>query len=209
MDLATTFLPSLLGFGTGLALIVAIGAQNAYVLRLGIEGRTRTILPAVLICAVSDAALIFAGILGIGLVVEQTPVALIVIRVIGAAFLLTYGVFAAVRAFRPRTLVADASPIPISTPVAVATMLALTWLNPHVYLDTLLFLGSVANEQGESARWWWGGGAITASFVWFFGLGFGARHLRRFFARPGSWRILDGFIAVVMLSLGAGMALGV
>ena len=162
-----------------------------------------------LICAVSDAALIFAGILGIGLVVEQTPVALIVIRIVGAAFLLAYGVFAAVRAFRPRALVADASPIPISTGVAVATMLALTWLNPHVYLDTLIFLGSVANQQGESARWWWGAGAIMGSFVWFFSLGFGARHLRRFFARPSSWRILDGFIAVVMLSLGAGMALGV
>ncbi|TFC93617.1 MULTISPECIES: LysE/ArgO family amino acid transporter [Cryobacterium] len=209
MDLATTLLPALLGFGTGLALIVAIGAQNAYVLRLGIEGRTRTILPAVLICSISDAALIFAGILGIGLLVEQTPVALIVIRIVGAAFLLAYGVFAAVRAFKPGALEANASPIPISTGVAVTTMLALTWLNPHVYLDTLIFLGSVANQQGESARWWWGAGAITGSFVWFFSLGFGARHLRRFFARPSSWRILDGFIAVVMLSLGARMALGV
>ena len=208
MDLATTLLPALLGFGTGLALIVALGAQNAYVLRLGIEGRTRTILPAVLICAVSDAVLIFAGILGIGLVVEQTPVALIVIRVVGAAFLLGYGVFAAVRVFRPRALEPGTSPIPITTKVAVSTILAFTWLNPHVYLDTLIFLGSVANQQGESARWWWGGGAIMASFAWFFALGFGARHLRRFFARPGSWRILDAFIAVVMLSLGVRMALG-
>lgn len=209
MDLASTLLSALLGFGTGLALIVAIGAQNAYILRLGIEGRTRTILPAVLICSVSDAVLIFAGILGIGLVVEQTPAALIVIRIVGAAFLLAYGVFATVRAFKPRALVANAAPTPISTRVAAATMLALTWLNPHVYLDTLIFLGSVANQQGDSARWWWGAGAVMASFVWFFGLGFGARHLRPFFARPGSWRILDGFIAVVMLSLGVRMALGV
>lgn len=209
MDLAGTLLPALLGFGTGLALIVAIGAQNAYVLRLGIEGHTRTILPAVLICSISDAVLIFAGILGVGLVVEQTPAALVVIRIVGAAFLLAYGVFATVRAFKPKALVANDSPVPISTRAAVATMIALTWLNPHVYLDTLIFLGSVANQQGESARWWWGAGAITGSFAWFFSLGFGARHLRPFFARPGSWRILDGFIAVVMLSLGVRMALGV
>ncbi len=209
MNLAATLLPSLLGFGTGLALIVAIGAQNAYILRIGIEGRTRTILPAVLICSVSDAALIFAGILGIGILVERTPVALIALRIVGAAFLLAYGIFAAVRTFKPKALVAKSSPIPISTRAAVATILALTWLNPHVYLDTLIFLGSVANQQGESGRWWWGGGAITASFVWFFGLGFGARYLRPFFARPSSWRILDGFIAVVMLSLGVRMALGV
>ncbi len=209
MDFSTTLLPALLGFGTGLALIVAIGAQNAYVLRLGIEGHTRTILPAVLICSVSDAVLIFAGILGVGLVVEQTPVAFVVIRIVGAAFLLAYGVFATVRAFKPKALVANASPVPVSTRAAVATMIALTWLNPHVYLDTLIFLGSVANQQGESARWWWGAGAITGSFVWFFSLGFGARHLRPFFARPGSWRVLDGFIAVVMLSLGVRMALGV
>jgi len=209
MNLAATLLPALLGFGTGLALIVAIGAQNAYILRIGIEGRTRTILPAVLICSVSDAVLIFAGILGIGIVVERTPVALIALRIVGAAFLLAYGVFATVRTFKPKALVAKSSPIPISTRAAVATILALTWLNPHVYLDTLIFLGSVANQQGESARWWWGGGAITASFVWFFGLGFGARYLRPFFARPSSWRILDGFIAVVMLSLGVRMALGV
>jgi len=209
MDLAGTLLPALLGFGTGLALIVAIGAQNAYVLRLGIEGHTRTILPAVLICSISDAVLIFAGILGVGLVVERTPAALVVIRIVGAAFLLAYGVFATVRAFKPKALVANASPVPISARAAVATMIALTWLNPHVYLDTLIFLGSVANQQGESARWWWGAGAITGSFAWFFSLGFGARHLRPFFARPGSWRILDGFIAVVMLSLGVRMALGV
>ncbi|TFB90033.1 LysE/ArgO family amino acid transporter [Cryobacterium sp. HLT2-28] len=209
MDLAGTLLPALLGFGTGLALIVAIGAQNAYVLRLGIEGHTRTILPAVLICSISDAVLIFAGILGVGLVVERTPAALVVIRIVGAAFLLAYGVFATVRAFKPKALVANDAPVPISTRAAVATMIALTWLNPHVYLDTLIFLGSVANQQGESARWWWGAGAITGSFAWFFSLGFGARHLRPFFARPGSWRILDGFIAVVMLSLGVRMALGV
>jgi len=91
---------------------------------------------------------------------------------------------------------------------AVATVIGLTWLNPHVYLDTVIFLGSVGNQQGESARWWWAGGAIAASFLWFFSLGFGARLLRPLFARPGAWRVLDAIIAVVMLALGVKIALG-
>ncbi|MFO7691287.1 MAG: LysE family transporter, partial [Cryobacterium sp.] len=100
------------------------------------------------------------------------------------------------------------STVRVSTRTAVVTTVALTWLNPHVYLDTLVFLGSVANQQGEAERWWWGAGAITASFLWFISLGFGARLLRRFFARPGSWRVLDALIAAVMLTLGVRMAVG-
>jgi len=203
-----TLLPALFGLSTGLALIVAIGAQNAYVLRLGIEGRNRTILPVVLVCAMSDAVLILAGVLGIGIVVEQVPAALVVVRVIGAGFLLVYGIFSAVRAVHPKVLLADAGRAPVSTRTAVGTMAALTWLNPHVYLDTLLFLGSVANQQGPAERWWWAGGAILGSFIWFFGLGFGARLLRPFFARPSSWRILDAIIAVVMIVLGLRLAFG-
>ena len=208
MNLADTFLPALFGFGTGLALIIAIGAQNAYILRLGIEGKNRTVLAAVLICSVSDAVLILAGIVGIGALIRAAPVVLVVVQVLGVGFLLTYGVFAAVRAFRPGVLVAAAT-THVSTKAAVATTLALTWLNPHVYLDTLIFLGSVANQQGASERWWWGAGAILGSFVWFFALGFGARMLRPLFARRSSWRVLDGFIAVVMIALGVRMAVGV
>ena len=195
----------LLGFSTGLALIVAIGAQNAYLLRLGIEGRNQTVLIVVLICAISDAVLIISGVAGIGAVIDAVPLAIEVMRVLGAAFLISYGLFAARRAFRPSALVPeDTTGIALGT--AVATVLALTWLNPHVYLDTVLFLGSVANQQDD--RWWWAAGAVISSFTWFFAIGFGSRLLRPLFARPGSWRVLDGLIAMVMLTLGAGMALG-
>jgi len=207
MTVADTLLPAFLGLATGLALIIAIGTQNAYVLRLGIAGSNRTIAAAVAICAISDAVLIVAGIVGIGTLVEAAPAAIVVIRYLGAAFLLTYGVFALVRVFRPKALVA-AKAGGVTTKAAVLTIIALTWLNPHVYLDTLVFLGSVANQQGGAARWWWGGGAIAASFLWFTGLGFGARLLRPFFARPSSWRVLDGIIAAVMLGLGTRMAIG-
>ena len=195
----------LLGFSTGLALIVAIGAQNAYLLKLGIEGRNQTVLIVVLICAISDAVLIISGVAGIGAVIDAVPLAIEVMRVLGAAFLISYGLFAARRAFRPSALVPeDTTGIALGT--AVATVLALTWLNPHVYLDTVLFLGSVANQQDD--RWWWAAGAVISSFTWFFAIGFGSRLLRPLFAKPGSWRVLDGMIAMVMLTLGAGMALG-
>jgi len=207
MTAIEALVPALLGLGTGLALIVAIGTQNAYVLRLGIAGSNRTIAAAVGICAVSDAVLIVAGIAGVGALVQAAPAAIIVIRYLGAAFLLTYGMFALVRVFRPKALVA-ADVGGVTLKAAVLTIIALTWLNPHVYLDTVVFLGSVANQQHGAARWWWGGGAITASFLWFTSLGFGARLLRPFFARPSSWRILDGIIAAVMLGLGARMAIG-
>ena len=242
-----TLLPAVLGLGTGLALIVAIGAQNAYLLRIGIDGRPPTVLSVVLVCAVSDALLITAGVVGIGSLVESLPTAVAVIRLLGAGFLVVYGLFAAYRALRPGeadTLVPvhDApSPDPTTAPAtradvptrtrsvtlsvsatrttptnpartgtkaAIATALALTWLNPHVYLDTVLFLGSVANQQVGDARWWWAGGAVAGSFLWFLSLGYGARLLRPVFARPGAWRVLDGIIAAVMLTLGVNLALG-
>ncbi|WP_198659247.1 LysE/ArgO family amino acid transporter [Nocardiopsis sp. FIRDI 009] len=203
-----SLLAAVLGLGTGLALIVAIGAQNAYVLRLGIDGRPRTVLAVVLVCALSDAALITAGVLGVGAVIEAAPTALVAVRVLGAGFLVVYGLLAAVRVVRPGALTSDGAPRSLRLGPAVVTALAMTWLNPHVYLDTVVFLGSVANQQEGQARWWWARGAVTASFLWFFALGFGARFLRPVFARPGAWRVLDGAIAVVMLSLGARLALG-
>jgi L-lysine exporter family protein LysE/ArgO len=208
MPLEMTLLPALFGLGTGLALIIAIGAQNAYVLRLGIAGRLRIVAVVVLICALSDAALIAAGVLGIGVVIEQAPIALVVIRVVGSAFLIVYGLMAARRVFRPQALEPAAQHGSVSLKTAALTTLALTWLNPHVYLDTVVFLGSVANQQGAAERWWWAGGAILGSLLWFSALGFGARLLRPFFARPNSWRILDAVIAVVMLALGIRMAVG-
>jgi L-lysine exporter family protein LysE/ArgO len=212
------------GLLTGFALIIAIGAQNAYVLRLGIAGPARTIFVVVLICALSDAVLITAGVLGIGVIVERAPVALIVLRVLGAGFLIVYGILAARRAVHPEALVIDepngeqparAGGVAVAQRVAsrsalataALTALAFTWLNPHVYLDTLVFLGSIANQQGVDTRWIWAAGAITASFVWFFGLGFGARFLRPIFARPRAWRVLDAVIAVVMIGLGLKLAI--
>jgi L-lysine exporter family protein LysE/ArgO len=202
MTPATTLLPALLGLLTGLSLIIAIGAQNAFVLRLGIEGRTRVIAPVVAIAALSDAALILAGVLGMGALVTAAPVVMIVVRMVGAAFLIGYGLWAARRAIRPGALLVTGSPNATGMRVAIGTVLALTWLNPHVYLDTVVLLGSVATQQGAAERWWWAGGAIAASLLWFAGLGFGARLLRPIFARPGAWRVLDGGIALVMLALG-------
>ena len=208
MTPSTALVSLLLGLGTGLSLIIAIGAQNAFVLRLGIEARNRIVLIIVLVCAVSDAVLILAGVLGIGAVIEAAPVALVVIRILGSGFLLTYAVFAAVRVFRPRALVVASAAPSIGLRSAVATAVAFTWLNPHVYLDTVVLLGSVANQQGTDERWWWSAGAIAGSFLWFFALGFGARLLRPVFARPAAWRVLDGLIALVMLALGLRLALG-
>ena len=208
MPLDSTLLPALLGLGTGLALIIAIGAQNAYVLRLGIAGRLRIVAVVVAICALSDALLIAAGVLGIGVVIEKAPIALVVIRILGSGFLIVYGLMAARRVFRPQALEPAGQKGSISLKTAALTTLALTWLNPHVYLDTIVFLGSVANQQGADERWWWAAGAMTGSLLWFSVLGFGARLLRPFFARPNSWRILDAVIAVVMLTLGIRMAVG-
>jgi L-lysine exporter family protein LysE/ArgO len=200
-------LAALFGLLTGLSLIVAIGAQNAFVLRVGIAGHNRTIAPVVVICALSDAVLIVAGVAGIGALIQHAPVVLIVIRVLGAGFLIVYGLLAARRVFTPHKL--DAAEV--TTPrvgASALTALALTWLNPHVYLDTLVLLGSIANQQGPASRWWWAGGAILASVLWFGTLGFGARLLKPFFERPRSWQILDAIIAVVMIAIGIRIAFG-
>lgn len=198
----------LLGFAASLTLIVAIGAQNAYLLRLGVHGRGRILVTVVLICAFSDAILIAAGVAGIGAVIEAAPAAVGVVRVLGAIFLISYGVMAARRALSPQSLAVEGTPAEAPMKAIVLTTLALTWLNPHVYLDTVMLLGSIANQQGDSDRWWWALGAITASFTWFFLLGFGARLLRPLFAKPAAWRMLDGLICLIMIGLGVGLIVG-
>lgn len=192
------------GFGTGLSLIVAIGAQNAFVLRQGIH--RDAVLPVVAICALSDAVLIALGVGGVGAVVVAWPAALTAVALVGGAFLLVYGALAARRVLRPASLRVE----PGSTGSlrrAVLACLALTWLNPHVYLDTVFLLGSVAAERG-SLRWVFGLGAAAASLSWFAALGFGARLLSRFLARPSAWRVLDGLVAVTMLVLGVTLIAG-
>ena len=180
----------------GLSLIVVIGSQNVYVLRQGL--RREHVGLVVAICAVSDVVLIVGGVAGLGALVDAAPRALDVLSVAGAAFLFTYALIAARRAIRPDRLTADEGGAAISARRAAATAIALTWLNPHVYLDTVLLLGAVARSHGDD-RWWFAAGAAVGSIVWFCTLGFGARVLRPVFARPMAWRILDSSIAVLMI----------
>lgn len=244
--------PLLAGLGLGFSLIIAIGAQNLFVLRQGL--RREHVLAVAAICAISDAILIALGVSGIGLVLEAVPWLVDVVRWAGALFLVTYGVLAARRAWKPTGAALSASDGPDAgtdgapepalrsgapsmqassraagssdaqsvhgasvgttsrraTPARTAllsvilTCLALTWLNPHVYLDTVFLLGTVASTHGD-ARWLFAAGAIAASLIWFFGLAFGARLLSRWLSTPRAWRILDGVIAVVMIALGVSL----
>ncbi|MDX8048865.1 LysE/ArgO family amino acid transporter [Lentzea sp. BCCO 10_0798] len=180
-----------------MTLIVAIGAQNAFVLRQGL--RRHAVAQVVAVCALSDAILVAVGVAGFGVIVKKFPQAIAVAAVVGGIFLLGYGFLAARRAFRPSVL--NAGTETNSRPVLTA--LALTWLNPHVYLDTLLLLGSIA-----AGRWLFGVGAVTASITWFVALGFGARLLSPLFAKPRAWRVLDGLIAAVMITLGVTLIAG-
>lgn len=188
----------LAGGGFGLSLIVAIGAQNAFVLRQGL--RQQHVLVVVLVCAVSDVILIALGIAGIGSIIDRAPWLLDTVRVAGATFLLAYAAMAARRALHPGAIRDELSDAPTPLWPTFTMVLALTWLNPHVYLDTLLLLGSVAGTHGDD-RWWFGLGAATGGATWFTALGFGARLLRPLFAKPSAWRILDGVIAAIMLAI--------
>jgi len=191
------------GFATTMALIAAIGAQNAFVLRQGI--RREHVLAVVALCSVSDLVLITAGIAGFGALVTAHPDVVTIARFGGAVFLAGYGLLAARRAVRPGTLTpSEAAPARLAG--VLGTCLALTFLNPHVYLDTVVLLGALANEH-KDGRWIFGVGAVTASVVWFTGLGFGATRLSALFARPTTWRILDGVIAVMMIGLAVAILL--
>jgi L-lysine exporter family protein LysE/ArgO len=193
------------GFGTGLSLIVAIGAQNAFVLRQGI--RRDAVLAVVGICALSDAVLIALGVGGVGALVVAWPGALTAVGWIGGAFLICYGALAARRVLKPGGALHTEGEAAGSRRRAVLTCLALTWLNPHVYLDTVFLLGSVAADRGP-LRWTFGLGAALASLCWFAALGFGARLLGRFLARPKAWRVLDGLVAATMITLGVTLVAG-
>ncbi|MDR7086463.1 L-lysine exporter family protein LysE/ArgO [Aeromicrobium panaciterrae] len=194
------------GVGFGLSLIIAIGAQNAFVLRQGL--RREHVFAVVAVCALSDVLLIAVGVGGLGSLIQAAPWLLDTMTIGGAAFLIVYGLLAARRAFRPSAIDADAAGKPTSLRTAVTTCLALTWLNPHVYLDTVILLGSVAGSHGDD-RWWFGLGAAIGSIVWFTVLGYGARALRPLFAKPAAWRVLDALIAVVMFAIAASLLRGV
>ncbi|MFG2295972.1 LysE/ArgO family amino acid transporter [Streptomyces sp. NPDC048603] len=198
---SATLTAALAGFGTGLSLIVAIGAQNAFVLRQGV--RRHAVLAVVAICALSDALLIALGVAGVGAVVTAWPAAITAVGIAGGLFLVGYGILAARRVLRPdpdAALSADGRTAG-SARAAVLTCLAMTWLNPHVYLDTVLLVGSLATDRGD-LRWAFGIGAALASLTWFTGLGYGARLLRGLLSTPRAWRVLDGLVAATMLTMG-------
>jgi L-lysine exporter family protein LysE/ArgO len=195
--------PLLVGFLASFTLIAAIGAQNAFVLRQGI--RREHVLPVVAMCTISDIVLIAAGIAGIGALISAHPGALNVAKFGGAAFLVGYGALAAKRAWRPAALTpSDAAPARLAE--VLVTCAALTFLNPHVYLDTVVLLGALANEHADG-RWLFGLGAVAASATWFTGLGLGARRLAGVFTTPRTWRVLDAFIAVTMIALGVSLTM--
>jgi L-lysine exporter family protein LysE/ArgO len=200
MDLAL-----LKGFATSGALIVAIGAQNAFVLRQGIK--REHVLAVVLVCTLSEALLITFGVAGLGSLVQRSPTLLTITRYGGAAFLIAYGLLAARRALHTESMTAAAD-APLSLRAAIAACLAFTWLNPHCWLDTVVLLGGVASQQPEGSRAWFGIGATSASVVWFFALGFGARALRGVFARPVAWKVLDAVIALVMWGIATSLLVG-
>jgi len=196
-------LPALLaGALTGLSLIVVIGAQNAYVLRQGI--RQSHVGAVVAICAVSDLALILAGVAGIGAIVDRAAWLIDVVTWLGVAFLVWYGVLSIRRSMRPEVLRSQ-GPADERLRAVVLQVLALTWLNPHVYLDTVVLLGSIAQSHGPVGRWWFGAGASLGSIAWFSALGFGATRLAPLLARPRAWQVLDLLIGLVMFVIAASL----
>ena len=190
------------GLATGLALIVAIGSQNAFVLRCGL--RREHVLQVVLFCAASDALLIAAGVGGAGALLSGNALLLTISRYGGALFLASYGLLAARRAWKGGHLQVQSNG-PTHLGAALAACFAFTFLNPHVYLDTVLLLGTVANQRGESGRWLFAAGAMLGSGLWFSALGFGARLLAPWCEKALAWRILDSLIAIVMLALAASL----
>jgi len=193
------FSAAIAGFLLGASLIIAIGAQNAFILRQGLLRQHVFILS--LICALSDALLIAAGVAGLGTLISQSPKLITAVTIGGALFLFSYAIIAFRRALKPEVLkAANAGEARLGP--AIAACLAFTFLNPHVYLDTVVLLGSLSAAYEGQARLAFGLGAATASFVWFFGLGYGARLLEPVFARPASWRVLDFLIGAVMSAIG-------
>lgn len=196
----------LTGMLTGLGLIVAIGAQNAFLLRQGL--RRQHVWPLVAFCTLADTVLIGLAVLGVGAVVTAWPDFLTFARWGGGLFVIGYGLSAAWRAVHPGgSLRAGGAGRQSTLAGSLGTVAALTLLNPHVYLDVTM-LGTIANSHGETGRWWFYAGAVGGSALWFSTLGLMSRRLTPFFARPRSWQVLDGTIAVVMGAIGVGLLVG-
>lgn len=195
----SVFLCLISGALFGFSLIVAIGPQNSFVLRRGLAGHH--VLAVVMVCILSDVTLIALGTAGVGSAIHAQRNLMEVVRFAGAAFLLTYAAFAIRRAVNAQTTSLLTVGNTGSLRSSISTCLAFTWLNPHVYFDTVVLLGAVASARGGNAIWF-ALGAMFASTVWFIALGFGARFLRPLFVKPNATRLLDAAIAVIMLSIG-------
>ena len=187
------------GLVSGLALIIAIGAQNAFVIRQGLQ--RQHVLTVVLFCAISDALLIAAGTAGLGKAIESAPEVLEIVRWFGVTYLIFFGLKSIRSAFSHNVLTLEQAAV-VSRRKIILTVLALTFLNPHVYLDTVIFLGSLAN-QFPSEKWLFSSGAMAASFMWFFFIGFGSKMAARFMLKVIFWRILDLAVAAIMFTLAA------
>jgi L-lysine exporter family protein LysE/ArgO len=187
------------GFALSATLIIAIGAQNAFVLRQGI--RREHVAPIVAFCAIADLVLIGVGVAGLAGILGDSPTLVALLTIAGSGFLVWYGVRALRRALLPQSLRAATGNEPLSLANAMAQAAGFTLLNPHVYLDTVLLMGSIGTRQPPDMRIWFVGGAACASGVWFTTLGFGARLLAPIFARPRAWQVLDTLVGLTMLFL--------
>jgi L-lysine exporter family protein LysE/ArgO len=193
------------GLGLGGGLIIAIGSQNAYLLRQALK--REFVLTCIAICIICDVLLIGAGVAGMGQLIIGAPVLLFWIKIGGAGFLFWYGVRAARSAFKPVAMVASDDATGGNRKAVIAAMLAFSLLNPHVYLDTVVLLGSIGGQQSGNGRWYFALGAMAASIIWFGGLGLGAQYLTPVFSKPRAWQILDGIIAIIMWTLAASLFL--
>ncbi len=194
------------GMGTGVGLIMAIGAQNAFVLSQGVRKNHYIVIP--LVCAICDAILVAIGVTGVGGLITGNPLFSKIAGIGGALFLFAYGAFAFKSAIHGNRLDANQTAA-TSTKAAILATLAVTLLNPHVYIDTILLLGSIASQFKPPEHLVFGAGAVTASFAWFFILSIGARFLAPLFKKKSSWRILDTCVGIIMWTIGFSVAQGV
>ncbi len=194
------------GMGMSAGLIMAIGSQNAHVLRMGL--RKQHVALTVMICIACEMLLILAGVAGIGGMINSQPVLLTIARWGGAAFLIWYGVRSLRAAASQQSLVAEAGELSLTAGKAALAVLGATLLNPHTYLDTVVLLGAIGGQQPGNGKYWFAVGAVLNATIWFAALGFGARLLAPWFAKPMAWRVLDSLVGIVMLMLALNLMLG-
>ncbi|MFZ6733990.1 LysE/ArgO family amino acid transporter [Undibacterium sp. Ji42W] len=194
------------GMGMSAGLIMAIGSQNAHVLRMGL--RQQHVALTVMICIACEMLLILAGVAGIGGMINSQPVLLMMARWGGVAFLIWYGLRSLRAAASQQSLVAEDGELNLTAGKAALAVLGATLLNPHTYLDTVVLLGAIGGQQPGDGKYWFAVGAVLNATIWFAALGFGARLLAPWFAKPIAWRVLDSVVGIVMLMLALNLILG-